>query len=85
MVSLIVVLTFFWMVLIFYPAMVLVVSVGAWLMKKFGKKAGDEASEIRRCRQIDLKKDRLKEILFTISVVLIFFVASPFAVFYYLF
>ncbi len=83
MVSLIVVLTFFWMVIILYPAAMLVLSAVAWLMKQYDKKPGDEASEIRRYRQIDFKMDRLKEIVFHVSVVLIFFVAAPFAVFYF--
>lgn len=84
MISLILILTFFCMIIFFYPAAVLVVSAGGWLMKRFGGKAEDDTCEIKRCRQIDFKMDRLKEVLFTISVVLIFFVAAPFAVFYFL-
>ena len=72
------------MIVIFYPAAVLLLSVGGYLMKKMGSKADNIDSEIMRCRQIDGKTDRLKELLFNLSVALIFFIAAPFAVFYFI-
>ncbi|MBF0235199.1 MAG: hypothetical protein HQK62_02030 [Desulfamplus sp.] len=50
-------------------------------MKKWGSVADDEDLEQMRCKNIDLRTDRLKEIILQISVWVVFFVAAPFAMY----
>ncbi|MEA1967008.1 MAG: hypothetical protein U9N77_02135 [Thermodesulfobacteriota bacterium] len=79
MVSLVLILTFCIIFVFFYPAAMVMVVLFSWLMKKWGQKADDADAEKRRCAEIDCAADRLKELIFKISAVLIFFVAAPFA------
>ncbi|SLM30281.1 exported hypothetical protein [Desulfamplus magnetovallimortis] len=83
MVSLIVILIFLFILAIFYPFALIVLSFGAFFVKIIGRKAVDEEVEKVRIKQIDLATDRIKEHLFTVSVVLIFFIIAPFVVLYF--
>ncbi len=83
MVSLIIVLTFFWMIVILYPASVLILSIIAHLQKKIGHKGADEAAERLRCIRIDARKDHLKDALFKVLVAVVFFILSPSLVLYF--
>jgi len=73
-------IVFFFILVLFYPAASLVLSVSAWVLKRRTEKRNIKDKKIGEI--IDKKTDRLKELVFIISVFLIFFFAAPLAVFY---
>lgn len=81
MVSFVLLIFFFWILVLFYPAVVMNLVLVGWLMKKWGRSAEDKEAELLRCKQIDLRTDRLKELVFQISIWLILFIAAPFAMY----
>lgn len=74
MISLIILTYFFFILVLFYPAVSLVLCVSAWLLKQW---SGDK----KNVEIIDKKTDSLKELVFIISVFFIFFIVAPFVVF----
>jgi len=65
---------------LFYPAVSLVLSVSAWVLKR---RAGKKNITDKKLGEIiDKKTDKLKELVFIVSVFFIFFFAAPFAAFY---
>ena len=80
MISSIILIVFFFILVLFYPAVSLVLSVSACLLKPWAEKRN--IKEIKIAEIIDKKTDKLKELLFMISVFFIFFFAAPLAAFY---
>jgi len=80
MISLIVPILFFFILVLLYPAVSLVLSISAWLLKQWEGKRNikDETVE----KRIDKKRDDLKDLMFIILVFLTFFFISPLALFY---
>jgi hypothetical protein len=80
MISPILFIVFFFILVLFYPAASLALSVSAWALKR---RAGEKRITDKNFSEtIDQKTDRLKEVVFKISVFIIFFFAAPLAVFY---
>ncbi|MBF0467404.1 MAG: hypothetical protein HQK61_00725 [Desulfamplus sp.] len=82
MVSLVLLIFFFWILVLFYPLAVAIIVLTGWIIKKWGDSSSeDKESRIIRHKQIDFRTDRLKEIVFQVSVWLVLFVAAPFAMY----
>jgi hypothetical protein len=80
MISPILFIIFFFILVLFYPAVSLVLSVSAWVLKR---RAGEKNIMDKKLGEIiDKKTDKLKDLVFIISVFFIFFFVAPFAVFY---
>ena len=80
MISSIILIVFFFILVLFYPAFSLVLSVSACLLKRRAEKRN--IKEIKIAEIIDKKTDKLKESVFIISVFFILFFAAPLAAFY---
>ena len=80
MISLIVPFVFFFILVLFYPLACFVLSLSVWLIKRQEKKRNIKEAIVGQV--IDGKIDELKQLLFIISIFLIFFFVTPFAVFY---
>ena len=73
-------MVFFFILVLFYPAASLVLSVSAWVLKR---RTGETMiTDKNFAETIDQKTDRLKEVVFKILIFIVFFFAAPFAVFY---
>lgn len=81
MISLVLLIIFFWIFVLSYPALIIIISLVGWFIKKCGRVAEDKDAEQMRCKKIDLRTDHLKELTFQVSVWLIFFIAAPFAMY----
>jgi hypothetical protein len=80
MISSIIFILFFFILVLFYPAVSLVLSVSAWVLKR---RAGEKNITDKKLGEIiDKKTDKLKELVFMVSVFFIFFFAAPLAAFY---
>lgn len=80
MMSLMMPIVFFCILVLLYPVASLVLSISTWLFKQRVSRRnvpGDAIDEM-----IDKKTDELKEVMFNILVFLIFFIISPFVLFY---
>jgi len=80
MISPILFIIFFFILVLFYPAVSLVLSVSAWVLKR--RAGGKNITDKKLGEIIDKKTDRLKDLVFIVSVFFIFFFAAPFAAFY---
>ncbi|RZB36601.1 MAG: hypothetical protein SRB2_02097 [Desulfobacteraceae bacterium Eth-SRB2] len=80
MISSIIFIVFFFILVLFYPAVSLVLSVSAWVLKR--RAGGKNITDKKLGEIIDKKIDKLKDLVFIISVFFIFFFVAPFAVFY---
>ena len=80
MISPILFIVFFFILVLFYPAASLVLSVSAWRMKR--RKEKRNITDKKNGEIIDKKTDHLKELVFKISAFIIFFFAAPLAAFY---
>jgi hypothetical protein len=79
MISPILLIVFFFILVLFYPAASMVLSVSAWVLKRRKKKRN--TMDKKFVEIIDKKTDHLKELVFKISVFIIFFFAAPLALF----
>ena len=80
MISLIIVITFFFILIVFYPTVSFVLSISGCLLKRF---AGELIYKNEKIGEIVEKKtDELKNFVFIISVFLVFFFVTPLTVFY---
>ena len=75
MVALYTIVISFFLLLLVYPLAVIVVVLCGWLQKRRIKKADPNS---HRLHEIDDHTDRLKNRLFVISIVLVFFLMAPF-------
>ena len=75
MVALYTIVISFFLLLLVYPLAVIVVVLYGWLQKRRIKKAD---SNSRSLDEIDDHTDRLKNRLFVISIVIVFFLMAPF-------
>ena len=73
-------IVFFFILVLFYPAASLVLSVSAWVLKR--RKGKRNIMDKKIGEIIDKKTDKLKELVFMVSVFYIFFFVAPFAAFY---
>ena len=80
MISPILFIVFFFILVLFYPAASLVLSVSAWVLKR--RAGGKNITDKKLGEIIDKKTDKLKELVFMVSVFFIFFFAAPLAAFY---
>jgi hypothetical protein len=79
MISPILFIVFFFILVLFYPAASMVLSVSAWVLKRREEKRNTTDKKIGEI--IDKKTDKLKELVFKVSLFIIFFFAAPLAVF----
>jgi len=81
MISSIIFIVFFFILVLFYPAASLVLSVAVWVLKR---RAGEKNITDKKLGEIiDKKTDKLKELVFMVSVLFIFFFRSSFSYFLY--
>mgnify|MGYP001143364326 CR=1 FL=1 len=80
MISPVLFIVFFFILVLFYPAASLVLSVTGWMRKRRTQKRNIEDKTIGET--IDKKTDKLKELVFIGSFFFILFFAAPLAVFY---
>ncbi|MEA1949482.1 MAG: hypothetical protein U9N83_19560 [Thermodesulfobacteriota bacterium] len=80
MISSIILIVFFFILVLFYPAASLVLFASAWVLKRRKEKRTIKDKKIRGI--IDKKTDKLKELVFIVSVFFIFFFVAPLAAFY---
>ena len=80
MISSIIFIVFFFILVLCYPAASLVLSVSAWVLKRQKEKRNIKDKKIGEI--IDKKTDKLKELVFIVSVFFIFFFVAPLAAFY---
>jgi hypothetical protein len=76
MTSLIVFMVFFGILVLLYPIVILVSSVSLWVLEKCAVE--------RHGRALAQKMDDVKDVVFVVMTVLIFFIVSPLAVFFLL-
>ena len=77
MISIAVLSTFFFILVLVYPAVSVILSVFTWILKK---KAGTGNAETEK--RISETADRIKDRVFVTSVIIVFFFIAPFAVIY---
>lgn len=82
MISLILPVVFFCILVLIYPIASMTLSISAWIWKQWEGKH-DIKGKIT-AEMIDNKTDEIKDVMFNVLVYLIFFLVSPFAVFYLL-
>ena len=82
MISSIIFIVFFFILILFYPSFSLVLSLSACLLKRRAEKRNINIRDKKSGEIIDKKTDKLKELVFIVSVFFIFFFAAPLAAFY---
>jgi len=80
MISPILFIVFFFILVLFYPAVSLVISVSGWTLRRRRQKRNIKDNTIGET--MDKKTDRFKDLGFIGSVLFILFFAAPLAVFY---
>ncbi len=79
MVSLYSLIIFFFILVVFYSAVTLALSISAWFQRWVARR---QVSAHAALRQIENRTDHMKQKAFNISVVLVLFCITPFVIIY---
>lgn len=83
MISLVTLIVFLFMLVLIYPAVMLMVAAAAFLQKTRSVKRNPKDFDL--LKEIDRQTDRLKDRAFTITVILTFFFGTPLVVLFWIF